>query len=255
MVAISVVPVPQVLPVAGPGRRAQAPARMPAGGHPAAAVAAMSARRGAPASQSDPAPAQAAAHAAVQAELAMLMLAVQAGCQASFARLYASTFDKLLGMVLRITRDRCHADDVMQDVYLKAWLRCRQFDEGKGAVMFWLGAIAQNSAIDSLRRAAVCPLGQRRSRGADEDDADAYAGLAARDLQPPEALQRGRSEAALRQGLAALARQPRDAVVLAYFSELTHSEIATRLGRPLGTVKTWVRRSLGELRPALAEHR
>ena len=186
--------------------------------------------------------------------LTTLLQAVQKGCIASFERLYGLTSPKLLGIVLRIHPDRAEAEDVLQDIYLKAWCRCAQFDADKGSVMHWLSGIARYSAIDGYRRRTSRPHTVRRAV-TDDDDLDPYGGLESIDLQPLDQVMRDRCAAAVHEGLRGLSNEQRESLKLAHCDGLSHAQIALRLGQPVGTVKSWLRRSYEVLRPALAGHR
>jgi RNA polymerase sigma-70 factor (ECF subfamily) len=183
-----------------------------------------------------------------------LLQAMQNGCVASFERLYGLTSPRLFGIVLRIHPDSAEAEDVLQDVYLKVWCRCAQFDADKGSVMHWLSGIARYSAIDGHRQRTSRPSGYRRSIGVD-DDPDPYADIESIDLQPLDLMIRERSTAAVREGLRLLSNEQRESLTLAYCDGLSHAQIASRMGQPVGTVKSWLRRAHEELRPALAAYR
>ncbi len=172
----------------------------------------------------------------------------------SFERLYRLTSRRLFGIVLRILPDGAEAEDVLQDVYLKVWHRCAQFDAGKGSVMHWLSSIARYSAIDGHRQRGIRPRSLRGSKS-DEDDFDPYGGIASTDPQPLDLIIRQRSAAAVRDGMRLLSNEQRESLTLAYCDGLSHAQIALRLGQPAGTVKSWLRRSYKVLRPALADHR
>lgn len=186
--------------------------------------------------------------------LTALLQAVQNGCIASFERLYGLTSPRLFGIVLRIHPDGAEAEDVLQDVYLKVWCRCAQFDADKGSAMHWLSGIARYSAIDGHRQRGSRPTPIRRSI-ADDDDLDPYGGLESSDPQPLDLMIRERSAAAVREGLRLLSNEQRESLTLAYCDGLSHAQIALRLGQPVGTVKSWLRRSYEVLRPTLAGHR
>lgn len=184
--------------------------------------------------------------------LTVLLHAVRNGCPTSFQTLYERTSPRLFGLVLRIIPDRAEAEDVLQEVYVNAWTRCVQFDADKGCAMNWLVGIARYSAIDSLRRRGT---GRLRVHFSPIDEDDAYAGLPSSDLQPLDGVIFARRAAAVREGLRGLSNEQRECLMLAYCDGLSHTEIADRLGRPVGTVKSWVRRALLSMRPALAAHR
>ena len=186
--------------------------------------------------------------------LTTLLQGVQNGCMASFEHLYGLTSPRLFGIVLRIHPDGAEAEDVLQDVYLKVWRRCAQFDADKGSVMHWLSGIARYSAIDGHRQRGSRPSVCCRSIG-DDDDPDPYASIESSDLQPLDVVIRERSTAAVREGMRLLSNEQRESLTLAHCDGLSHAQIAIRLGQPVGTVKSWLRRAYDVLRPALADHR
>lgn len=183
-------------------------------------------------------------------ELTALLHGVAQGCRTSFARLYNLTQRRLFSIVLKIQTNHAEAEEVLQEVYLKAWNRCAQFDARKGQVICWLAGIARYSAIDSLRRLDSRPQG----RFAAADDDDPYEGLASTDLQPLELVIEASEAGAVKRCMYDLSIQPREIVYLAFYDGLSHAEIARRIGRPLGTVKSWLRKSLAVMRPALTEY-
>ena len=186
----------------------------------------------------------------IDIELTALLHGVGQGCRTSFARLYHLTQRRLLSIVLKIQTNHADAEEVLQEVYLKAWNRCAQFDARKGQVICWLAGIARYSAIDSVRRLDSRP----RGRFAAADDDDPYEGLASTELQPLELIIEAREAGAVKRCLYDLSIQQREILYLAFYDGLTHAEIARRLGRPLGTVKSWLRNSLAVMRPALTEY-
>ena len=186
----------------------------------------------------------------IDIELTALLHGVGQGCRTSFARLYHLTQRRLLSIVLKIQTNHADAEDVLQEVYLKAWNRCAQFDARKGQVICWLTGIARYSAIDSVRRLNSRP----RGRFAAADDDDPYEGLASSELQPLELVIEAREAGAVKRCMYDLSIQQREIVYLAFYDGLSHAEIARRIGRPLGTVKSWLRKSLAVMRPALTEY-
>ena len=186
-------------------------------------------------------------------ELTALLLAVRAGCRPSFARLYLLTSPRLYGIVLRVNTDRADAEDVLQEVYVKVWNRCAQFDANKGSAIYWLAGICHHSAIDSLRRRQRRP--QAGFRPMDDADGDACDSLPSTEPQPLDLVIRARGAEAVQRCVRALPIEQRESLSLAFHDGLSHREIAERLGRPVGTVKTWLRRSLAQLRPVLVDHR
>jgi RNA polymerase sigma-70 factor (ECF subfamily) len=147
-------------------------------------------------------------------------------------------YDRFAGLVnalaLRIVRDTAEAEDVVQEVFVQAWRQAARFDASRGSVEAWLCTIARTRALDRLRR--------RSSRR--EDPAESAPAPAER--PPTEA------GIAVRKALEALSSDQRHALELAYYEGLTQSEIATRLGEPLGTIKTRIRTAMIRLREELA---
>ena len=186
-------------------------------------------------------------------ELAALLLAVRDGSRPSFARLYMLTSPRLFGIVLRVNADRAEAEDVLQEVYVKVWNRCAQFDANKGSAIYWLAGICHHSAIDSLRRRQRRP--QARFIPTGDDHEDACDSLPSAEPQPLDLVIRARGAEAVQRCVRALPIEQRESLSLAFHDGLSHREIAERLGRPVGTVKTWLRRSLAQLRPVLLDHR
>lgn len=161
----------------------------------------------------------------------------------ALAELYDRYGRAAYGLILRMVRDTGVAEDLVQETFLRVWNRVHEFDSERGAVGPWLLAVARNRAIDYLRSR------DGRMRNALELNETEHPSLFV-DLRPDalDQLLAGR----LRKALGGLQTQQREAIELAYFEGLTQTEIAARMGQPLGTVKTWVRRGLEQLRDALS---
>ena len=173
-------------------------------------------------------------------ELQELMRGVVRRERAAFAALYDRTAPQLFGIALRILRQREEAEDVLQEAFVAVWDRAASFDPGRGSVMTWLVTVLRHRAIDRRRRRA-----HLEDRLGSEEDLLALTAAAT------DASDRGASLAALQKGLGELDEQPRRAVLLAYAYGYTHEELAGRLTTPIGTVKSWVRRSLERLKRCL----
>lgn len=183
-------------------------------------------------------------------DLSRLLSHAGLGDRAAFATLYERTSPHLYAVVLRINRDRGQAEDVLQEVYVNVWRAARTFDAAQSQPLTWLTSIARNRAIDSLRRAATQPQVQI-SHTSDEEDSDVYDNMADPASGPLEMLSQASDARALSHCMDGLSAQQRQSVALAFYDGLTHAEVASHLGQPLGTVKSWVRRALAALKGCL----
>lgn len=130
----------------------------------------------------------------------------------------------------------------MQDSFVKIWHHASDYDPDKGNPLTWMGSIVRNRALDILRRS-------KREKLIDQEPNEAEA---ANDLSSPlEDLVKSREAEALKNCMGQLDRDQQKSLLLAYWNGLSHQELAVRLARPLGTVKTWVRRGLERLRNCL----
>ncbi len=174
-------------------------------------------------------------------ELTILLNRASGGDRAAFDRLYEASSAKLFGVVLRITRDRGRAEEVIQEAYVKIWRSAGRFDPDRASPITWMATIARNTAIDSVRRL---------SREAAGSDADMTAIPDKAPLQDA-ALEAGELQSQLHACLETLEPAHRDAVKLAYLEGLSRQELADRLAMPVGTIKTWLHRSLKRLKDCL----
>ena len=146
-------------------------------------------------------------------------------------------------MILRIVRDQALAEDLVQETFLRVWNRVQKFDGERGALGPWLLAVARNRAIDYLRSA-----GGRMARNSMEmletEHPSQFANFENDVLNQDTARQ-------IRGALERLTPNHRNVIELAYFEGLSQTEMAERMGQPLGTVKTWVRMALKKLREQL----
>jgi RNA polymerase sigma-70 factor (ECF subfamily) len=164
-------------------------------------------------------------------DLATLLTRVGAGDRRALKDLYNATSRRLFGVALTILRRREAAEDVLQEAYVRVWLQARRYDPDRGPPLPWLSRIVRNLAIDALR----C------ERASLEDIADHADSLA-----EPEAPVAERWD--LSRGLSRLSADQRRILTLAFVDGYTHEELVVRLGLPLGTAKSRVRRGLAELR-------
>jgi RNA polymerase sigma-70 factor (ECF subfamily) len=175
------------------------------------------------------------------AELVWLLAAVAKGDENAFERLYGATRAKLFGVVLRILKRRDLADEVMQETYLKIWNGAGRFDPAQSSPITWMVAIARNRAIDLLRK---------KTEPSIEDEPEAVETAA----DDPHPLARREMTEELRRLLGCIGRLDRDRqrlVLDAYYNCWSREQLSAKLGVPVSTVKTWLRRSLIEIRECL----
>jgi RNA polymerase sigma-70 factor, ECF subfamily len=195
---------------------------------------------------------------------AELVAAVATGDVEAFAVLYDRYAQAVYRAAFRRLGDRQVAEEVLQDTYLALWNRAELFDASAGSLLVWLSTIARNRAVDRLRAFGRRPAAVPLSAVAPADDHDGgtvertmaraeLLGSGPRSVDPEQALEDAGLRAEIREAIGTIPRLERQVIELAYFEELTQSEIAARLGWPLGTVKTRTRRALGRLREVLAE--
>ena len=179
---------------------------------------------------------------AAQARLAALLAKTALGDRAAFAELYRETRTKLFAVSLRIVRERPIAEEALQDSFVNIWNHAGDYARAKSAPTTWMTAIVRNRSLDIVRRTREEP---------DIDDALATALPDETAVPAAEAEARARAHS-LRECLGELDPEQRQTIALAFFHGLSHSELAAHMKKPLGTVKTHVRRGLAKLRDCLA---
>ena len=166
-----------------------------------------------------------------------------AGDEAALSTMYDRYAPMLFGVLMRILRDEQAAEEILQDLFLQLWRNANRFDASRGSLSGWLLVIGRNRAISRLR-------GRGSREVLEEADGD-YASVfvSAQNLEDEAA--RTQLMNRLTTAIATLPPEQRQAVELAYFEGMTQSEIATRTGAPLGTVKTRVRTAMQSLKQIL----
>lgn len=174
---------------------------------------------------------------------ARLIIQVARGDREAFGRFYDRYASLVFTFALRLLRVRSEAEDLLQEVFLQAWRQAATFNPERGSPEAWVITITRSRAIDKLRsmrrREKEVPSGERM-------DATGAGG------RVESGAARSEARVAVQDALAGLPEAQRQVLELAYFDGLTQSEIAARLGEPLGTVKTRMRAGLERLRALMA---
>lgn len=173
--------------------------------------------------------------------LLQLLGEVASGNKSAFARLYALTHAKLLGVALRILRDRALAEDVLQESYVKVWRHAASYNPAIASPMTWMATIVRHGAIDALRKR------QLEAIGSEEE----MATIASSDPDPVEEMHLARLRPKALAAFAALPEDKRRLIMLAYLRDRSRQELSIRFGVPANTVKTHLRRALLELRATM----
>lgn len=180
-----------------------------------------------------------------------LMVAIVARDEHAFAVLYDRYVDLVYSASFRVLGDAQLAEDAAQDVFVRLWRRPETFIAERGRFLSWLMSVTRNRAVDELRA-----RGRRRKREGGplgEPDEAAEPVFSSETIDPLHSAQLHEEQAIVRGALAALPREQKLALELAYFGGLTQQEIAARLHEPLGTIKTRIRLGMQKLRRALEE--
>jgi len=175
-------------------------------------------------------------------DLSDLLKRIAARDAAAFSTLYKRTGAKLYGVVARILTRGDVAADVLQEVYVRIWEKAGEFDPVRGSPLAWMATIARNRALDEVRRVRPASL---------EDQPEGFE-PAAEEIDPLATRERSEELAALVDCLKALDEEKRAVVLLAYYRGSSREALAKRFGRPVPTIKTWLHRSLAQLRDCLA---
>lgn len=187
------------------------------------------------------------AHASPPFDHDALLLACAAGDRAALQSLYRQEGGWLLGVALRIVRERGAAEDVLHDAFVRIWTQAARFDPARGEGRGWICSIVRNMALNHVRDGArVVTLDELATEAIEDDTALAAHRDSADPFETRSDLGR------LRTCLEQLRPERRDCIVFAYLDGCSHREIAERMDAPLGTVKAWIQRSMGALRECMS---
>jgi len=166
-----------------------------------------------------------------------------AGDQGALAALYDESGKLVYSVVLRLVGDVADAEEVTMDVYTQVWNTARAYEDSRGTVTAWLITLARSRAIDRIRA--------RRGRLKNETALPETLDLPSENISPERHSEETQRRRRILAALQTLPQEQREVLLLAFFSGLTHSELATRLAQPLGTVKTRLRAGMMKLREQL----
>src|SRR5258706_1283283 len=165
--------------------------------------------------------------------------------QRAFAKLYQYSSPMLFAVAVRITRRRGWAEDVLQEALVSIWNHAAGYNSAKSAPMTWMTAIVRNRALDWLRRPREIEI--------DEGHEELLASTPDESPGPEELLRRSLQAGELGECMKGLTEEQQRSITLAFFYGLAHGEVAEQMRKPLGTVKTWIRRGLDRLKGCLDE--
>jgi RNA polymerase sigma-70 factor (ECF subfamily) len=177
-------------------------------------------------------------------DLVSLVERVAAGDQSALSELYDATNRLIYSLVLRVLVDMSSAEEVLIDVYTQVWRQAASYDANRGAPLAWMATIARSRSIDRLRS------GWQDLRR--KESIDVLGDTPANVASPEETAAASERQKFVREAMNLLTPEQRQVIELAYYSGLSHSEIAEKLNQPLGTVKTRTRLGMMKLREALA---
>lgn len=178
-----------------------------------------------------------------QEKLEKLLQATANGDKTAFRAVYDATSAKLFAVAVRILKRADLAEDVMQDAYLKIWDAAPNYSPQLGSPVGWMVAITRNRAIDVLRKRVEVRIDDENESAEQADDAP----------DPYELTAQSHELKALLGCMKHLSAQQRQSLLMAYYYGYTHEEIAEQMKKPVGTIKSWIRRSLARVQECLGD--
>ena len=180
------------------------------------------------------------------APLIALLDRIAVADEAALRELYDMTSSRLYGVAVRVVSNRDWAEDVLQEAYLNIWRIAADYKASLSPPMAWMALVVRSRGLDFLRRRTTGHVD--RAVELDERISETVAGDAPNPMDVADASQQAR---ALHRCLDSLENKQREVLSLAYLRDLSHGELAEQLRLPLGTVKTWIRRGLEQLRACM----
>lgn len=177
-------------------------------------------------------------------QLTVLLQACADGDHAALAALYELTSSQLYGVLRRILDRKAIADEALQETYTKIWTRAAQFNAERASPIVWMNRIARNQAIDLIRQRSI-----REDHELSDPESELSRGVSLTDIEG-STLDGDLLDFCLQQ----LQQTPRECVVAAYCEGFSHDELSEKFNKPLGTVKSWIRRSLLALKKCIDEN-
>jgi RNA polymerase sigma-70 factor (ECF subfamily) len=171
-----------------------------------------------------------------------LLEEIALGSRQAFEKLYRDSSPQLFAICLRIVSHRAEAEDVLQEVFATVWRKAAQYDVQRAGAMSWLAMIARNKAIDRIRS---------HPQARKSEPLELAEGIADPTASPQLDAQASADRERLDECLKRLDDRRRSLIRAAFFDGSTYEELAARVGSPLGSVKSWIRRGLMQLRECL----
>jgi RNA polymerase sigma-70 factor (ECF subfamily) len=167
--------------------------------------------------------------------------------EAALRELYDITSRKLYGLALKMVGRVDLAEDVLQECYLNVWRIASDYRASLSPPLGWMSVIVRSRALDMLRRLSSQMDGKMQSLDDDESQQ-----IASSEVGLLDAAMAGEQAGALNNCLSKIEAKQRDVIVWAYFRDMSHSELASQFDLPIGTIKTWIRRGLAQLKSCMA---
>nr|WP_315475785.1 sigma-70 family RNA polymerase sigma factor [uncultured Undibacterium sp.] len=185
-------------------------------------------------------------------QMHLWLLAVAKQDAQAFHSLYEVSSPKLFGFVMRILQQRELAEEVLQESFVNIWNNASSYQASLASPMTWMTTIVRNRAFDLLRK---LNNGQHLNVSYETDafETEVWQAMESQDTTPIQALELSQDAASLARCMSRLEGLHRQAMSLAYFHDLSHSEVAEQMQLPMGTVKTWIRRGLEKLKVCLSK--